>query len=158
MVATQAPVWVQKWGHGAGKTKRGGLRPPRKPKQPLTPSRTLPQQVLRAPVLCQTWGIPFLGRNLGVSMLIWLYITRGTFCSVGPHPQRIETMTISLTKGHRNANTQVSSLDPWVLLCFHYLLLPIPSLSFFSLCIFFVIFLHFYWKESNWLPTSFPLK
>lgn len=50
----QPPVQVQKWGQGADKTKRGGLRPPRIPKQPGTPFGTLPQQVLHAPVLQQT--------------------------------------------------------------------------------------------------------
>lgn len=130
------PVRVQKWGHGAGKIKRGGLRPPRTPKQLLTPFRFFPQQVVHAPVLHQTWIIPFLGRHLGVPMLIWMYKTWGTFCSPGSHPQRIETVTISLTKAHQNDNTQVSSLDPWVSTIYSYRFLPFLSFMYFPCGIF----------------------
>lgn len=107
------------------------------------------------PLSCSKRRIPFLGRDLGVPHLIWLCITRGTFCCVGSHPQRMETVTISLTKGYQNDNTQLSSLDPWVR--FHYLFLPAPSLSFFSLCIFFMIFVKIIESNTNILSPAIKL-
>lgn len=54
MVATQPPVQVQKWGHGAGKTNREGIETTKDPKAPVTPFGTLLQKVMHAPVLPQT--------------------------------------------------------------------------------------------------------
>lgn len=145
-------------GSRSRQNQQGGIETTKEPKAPVTPFGTLLQKVMHAPVLPQTW-IPSLGRDLGVPMLTWMHVTRGTFCFVDPHPQRIKTVAITLTKGHRDYNNQVSLIDPWVVMSFLFTIYSYPSVSFFSLRIFStLIFLHFYWKEPNQPPTSFPLQ
>lgn len=131
-------------GSRSGQNQERGLKTTHDPKVPPQP---LWEFSIRTLYIAHgvAWDLenPHPGRDPGISMPAWMYITWQTFCFMGPTPKESRLWPLEQQK-----NDQASSLEPQVVTPFLSTIYSFPSLSFP-----YVIFLYFYRRETKCLHT-----